>query len=178
MYLVISTSLNSGSRSRVLAQYSAKLITAKTDQPCRLIDLKETKLPACDAESCYGDPNVQEVAKAVGSAQGILIATPIYNYNVCSSAKGLIELTGKAWTEKVVGFLCAAGGQGSYMACMGLANSLMLDFRSLILPRFVYATGDAFEGDTIGDTEIENRVAGLVEQLMAVSQATMPPDSN
>ena len=76
-----------------------------------------------------------------------MIATPIYNYNVSSSAKNLVELTGKAWTDKVVGFLCAAGGRGSYMGCMGLANSLMLDFRSLILPRFVYATGDPFAGE-------------------------------
>ena len=87
-----------------------------------------------------------------------------------------MEVTGKAWTDKVVGFLCAAGGNGSYMGCLGLANSLMLDFRTLILPRFVYATGDSFAGDKISDTEVENRIVSLVEQLMAVSQATMPPD--
>jgi FMN reductase len=38
--------------------------------------------------------------------------------------------------NKVVGFLCAAGGKSSYMSVMRLANSLMLDFRCLIIPHF------------------------------------------
>ena len=32
----------------------------------------------------------------------------------------------------------------SYMSVMAYANSLMLDFRCVIIPRFVYATGSAF----------------------------------
>ena len=75
---------------------------------------------------------------------GIVVATPIYNYDASAAAKNLVELTGRAWQNKVVGFLCAAGGDGSYMSIMALANSLMLDFRCVIVPRFVYATGGAF----------------------------------
>jgi len=177
MFVVISTSLNPASRSRILAELAHERIQVQSGGQSRLIDLAETVLPFCDAGDCYSDPKVAEVACAIDSAQGILIATPIYNYNVSSSAKLLVELTGKVWTDKVVGFLCAAGGNGSYMACMGLANSLMLDFRTLVLPKFVYATSDSFEGDRLSDTEVENRIQGLVEQLMAVSQATMPPDA-
>ena len=177
MFVVISTSLNPGSRSRILAKYAHRQLQRSVGPNCRLIDLAEMTVPPCDANDCYSDPNVIEIGNAIRSAQGILIATPIYNYNVSSSAKNLVELTGKAWTDKVVGFLCAAGGKGSYMGCLGLANSLMLDFRSLILPRFVYATGESFAGDKISEQEIENRIVGLIEQLMAVSQATMPPDT-
>ncbi|NND99966.1 MAG: NAD(P)H-dependent oxidoreductase [Pirellulaceae bacterium] len=177
MFVVFSTSLNPGSRSRILANFAHERLQKASNSKSRLIDLAITTIPPCDASGCYTDPNVVKISKTIQAAQGILIATPIYNYNVSSSAKNLVELTGKAWTDKVVGFLCAAGGEGSYMGCMGLANSLMLDFRTLVLPRFVYATGDAFAGDQIGDTEIENRIMGLVEQLMAVSQATMPPDA-
>ena len=176
MFLVISTSLNPNSRSRILAEFACEQLRARADGDCRLFDLAKKTLPPCDAGACYGHPNVAELAGEIKQAQGILIATPIYNYNVSSSAKLMVELTGKAWTEKVVGFLCAAGGSGSYMSCMGLANSLMLDFRTLVLPRFVYTTGESFAGDDIADNEIEDRVSGLVEQLMAVSQATMPPD--
>ena len=46
-------------------------------------------------------------------------------------------MAGRAFTGKPVGFVCAAGGRSSYMAVLGLANSLMLDFRCLIVPRFV-----------------------------------------
>lgn len=176
MFVVISTSLNPGSRSRILANYAHDLLQTRAGDNCRLIDLAEMVLPPCDANDCYSDPNVIEVSNAIRAAQGILIATPIYNYNVSSSAKNLVELTGKVWTEKVVGFLCAAGGNGSYMGCLGLANSLMLDFRTLILPRFVYTTGDSFADDKISETQVEDRIVSLIEQLMAVSAATMPPN--
>ena len=71
----------------------------------------------------------------------------MYNYDLNAAAKNLVELTGKAWEDKPVGFLCWAGGRASYMSPMGLANNLMLDFRSLIIPRYVYAAkGDFIEG--------------------------------
>lgn len=55
-------------------------------------------------------------------------------------------MAGDAWNEKVIGFVAAAGGDRAYMATMGLANSLMLDFRCVVVPRFVYASRAAFTG--------------------------------
>ena len=136
-----------------------------------LLDLAEAGLPICDGGSVYGEESVQKVAAAVEAADGILLASPIYNYDLNASAKNLIELTGKAWTEKVVGFLCAAGGQGSYMAVMGLANSLMLDFRTTMIPRFVYASGDAFQGDEISDEDLGGRIEGLAAELIRFTTA-------
>ena len=107
----------------------------------------------------------------IRSSQGILLAAPVYNYDLGSAVKNLVELTGQAWTEKVVGFLCAAGGQGSYMAPMQLANSLMLDFRVLVLPRFVYATGEHFQNDEISDLEIKERTDDLVDELIRITLA-------
>ncbi len=170
MYLVFSTSLNPDSRSRILAQ-TAVAELEKRGQSCQLIDLVEMPLPACDANECYTDPNVIQVARAIQDADGILIASPIYNYDLASSAKNLVELTGQAWTQKVVGFLCAAGGNGSYMAPMGLANSLMLDFRSLILPQFCYATGEAFDENKIINSAVDSRISQLVDQLVRISTA-------
>ena len=75
-------------------------------------------------------------------------------------AKNFVELTGKGWENKVVGFMCAAGGHASRMSIMALASSLMLDFRCVIVPRFVYATGPAFAADgSIADPEIAARIA-------------------
>jgi FMN reductase len=89
------------------------------------------------------------------------VATPIYNYDANAAVKNLIELTGSGWQDKPVGFLCAAGGMSSYMSIMSLANCLMLDFRSIVVPRFVYATGEAFAGGRIVDADVEKRVAEL-----------------
>jgi FMN reductase len=82
----------------------------------------------------------------------------------------MVELTGSAWEDKVVGFLCAAGGMGSYMSVMSFANSLMLDFRCLIIPRFVYATGDSFDDDKLIDTKVAKRIEQVVAQLVRVTK--------
>ena len=97
------------------------------------------------------------------------MATPVYNYDVSAAAKNMVELTGSAWEDKVVGFLCAAGGMGSYMSVMSFANSLMLDFRCLIIPRFVYATGDSFNGDKLTDTKVAKRIGHVASELVRVT---------
>jgi len=72
---------------------------------------------------------------------------------------------------KVGGFLCAAGGNSSYMAVMAYANSLMLDFRTVIIPRFVYATSDAFKNGQITDKKIIARIEQAADELIRFTQA-------
>lgn len=171
MYLILSTSLNPRSRSRVLATEIANRLQKKA-RDFTLYDLQENPLPLCDAGACYGDPAVQRLGGLVQNAKGIIIAAPVYNYDVGAAAKNVVELTGKAWTETVVGFACAAGGTVSYMAAMGLANSLMLDFRSFILPKFVFATGKAFdEENRLIDEDVAARVDELTNSLVRVTEA-------
>ncbi|MBC7998477.1 MAG: NAD(P)H-dependent oxidoreductase [Leptolyngbya sp.] len=167
-YLVISTSLNPGSNSRKLAKAAYEEL--KKTENVGFLDLQEYPLPLCDGNACYGDKNVQEVAKKIKEAKCILMAAPIYNYYITAAGKNLIELTGRAWTDKVVGFLCAAGGRASYMSVMNVANSLMLDFRCLIIPRFVYAEGSSFTGPDIHDEEIKTRIVELTQAAKTLSR--------
>ena len=164
MFLVFSTSLHPESRSRILAN-AAVVELKEAGRPCELIDLSYMNpLPHCNGHDCYSDPVVGETAGKIAAARGILIASPVYNFDVSASCKNLIELTGSAWNDKVVGMLCAAGGQGSYMAPMGLSNSLMLDFRCLILPKFVYASEECFVDGQLQSEEVASRVKELVSQ--------------
>ena len=169
-YLVISTSGNPNSNSRRMARIAFRhLEKAKAD--CEWLDISELELPLCDANACYTKPGSQTVGKAIKAADGILLATPVYNYDVAAAAKNLVELTGSGWEEKVVGFICAAGGMSSYMSVMPFANSLMLDFRSVVIPRFVYATGRAFEGDELKDKEVQERIEDLADELIRFTNA-------
>ena len=95
----------------------------------------------------------------------------MYNYNANAALKNLVELTGQAWENKVVGFLCAAGGISSYMSMMSLANSLMLDFRCVIVPRFVYANDSAFASGRIKDPKIADRVAQCARATLRLAAA-------
>lgn len=169
-YLVISTSGNPDSNSRRMGRLAfAHLEKAEVD--CAWLDISELGLPLCDADTCYTQPSAVELSKAIEAADGILIATPVYNYDVSAAAKNMVELTGSAWEDKIVGFLCAAGGMNSYMSVMAFANSLMLDFRSVIIPRFVYATGRAFEGDDLKDEKVGERIAELTSELIRFTKA-------
>jgi FMN reductase len=169
-YLVVSTSGNPDSNSRRMGRLAfGHLEKAKVQ--CAWLDISELDVPLCDADACYTQPAAQKLSKAVEAADGILISTPVYNYDVSAAAKNMVELTGSAWEEKVVGFLCAAGGMNSYMSVMAFANSLMLDFRSIIIPRFVYTTGRAFEGDQLKDSEVGERIAELAAELIRFTKA-------
>ncbi|HEX5492413.1 MAG TPA: NAD(P)H-dependent oxidoreductase [Candidatus Udaeobacter sp.] len=169
-HLVISTSGNPDSNSRRMGQAAfAHLQKQKID--CDWIDIREMQLPLCDADQCYGMPGSKRLSAAIKDADGILIAAPVYNYDVAAATKNMIELTGSAWQDKIVGFLCAAGAMGSYMSVMAYANSLMLDFRCVIIPRFVFATGDAFDGDNIKDEKIVRRIATLADELVRFTSA-------
>ena len=133
------------------------------------MDLRQMGLPMCDGgEAAEADPRV---SKSIGHADAILLCTPIYDYDVSAATKNLIELTSTAWVDKVVGFCCAAGGRTSYMAAMGLAGSLMLDFRCLIVPRFVYATYDDFDNDQIDNPAIVQRIGQLAADLYRIGSA-------
>jgi FMN reductase len=169
-FLVISTSLNPESNSRIMAKHAFELLKSKTS--AEFIDLKDHPLPLCDGDASYGHANVGKLSKQIKEAQAILLAVPIYNYSFSSSAKNLIELTGRSWTDKVVGFLCAAGGKSSYMSIVSLANSLMLDFRCLINPRFVYTDGSAFDNDALTDSEIITRIEELVNSTILLTGRT------
>lgn len=159
-YLIISTSLNPNSKSRLLAKTLFNHI--KTD--AEFIDLQDYDLPICDGDSCYNNEQVQELRSKIESAKGIILAVPVYNFNASASAKNLIELTGDAWENKIVGFVCAAGGRSAYMSMMPLATSLMLDFRCIILPNYVYASHEDFSGEDLNN-KLKERLKLLVESL-------------
>jgi FMN reductase len=168
--LILSTSLNPESRSRVLARRAEEVCRAAGVDTC-LVDLQELSLPFCDGADAGEHPQVPPLLERVREADGVLIAAPIYTYGVNAACKNFVELTGEAWENKIVGFLCAAGGRNAYMGVMGFANGLMLDFRCLIVPRFVYATGAAFRDGALADPEVDKRVNELCAETLRLAEA-------
>lgn len=157
MILIISCSHHPDSRSRLLAEASKAALISLGEQ-VDFFDLRSVDLPICNGHSSYEHPSVAEAQQRVKKAKGILLATPIYNYSVNAVTKNFIEHTGKAWQEKPVGLLAAAGGKGSYMALLPFAGSLMLDFHCYLLPQFVYATSDQMSDTVIADPELQKRI--------------------
>jgi NAD(P)H-dependent FMN reductase len=160
MILVVSSSLRAESNSRIMAREAHRILSAD-GTPASLLDLRDHPLPLCDAGDSFGHAHSILVKGLLEEATGVIVATPIYNYDANAAVKNLVEMTCGAWDNKVVGFLCAAGGMGSYMSIMPFANSLMLDFRSVIVPRFAYAVDGAFKDGAICDPAITQRIADV-----------------
>lgn len=168
--LVISASLNTDSKSRALALeliHCLKNGAAEHD----FIDMREFPLPFAGADKCWEDANVGLLRGRIRDAHCIILSAPVYNYDLSAVAKNLVEITGESWHDKVVGFLCAAGGSRSYMSVMSFANSLMLDFRCVIIPRFVYATKENWEGMDLKTGDINKRIEDLASEALRITGA-------
>jgi FMN reductase len=170
--LVISASLNPASRSRIMASEVFAQLPANADK--EFLDLRDYDLPMCDAGACYANPLVAKVQTKVKEASCILVSFPVYNYSCSAALKNLIELTGKAWEGKIVGFVCAAGGHSSYMSVMSIANSLMLDFRCVVIPRFVYSEGSAFNEQGLNSDKVKERLKELGATGVQMMNALTP----
>ncbi|MDX1383431.1 MAG: NADPH-dependent FMN reductase [Thermoanaerobaculia bacterium] len=169
-HLVISCSLREGSHSRILAGELAGRFR-DLGRDVRQVDLGQLDLPLCDGGDYLSHPDVVALRRAIEEAASIAIATPIYNFEVGGATRNLVAVTGRTWTDKVVGFLCAAGGRASYMSVMTLANSLMLDFRCLVVPRFVYAVRGDFDNGNLAHEGVADRVSELARDLDRISAA-------
>ena len=150
----------------MMAEYAYNLYC----KDAKFIDLQKIELPICDGDKCYEKPIVEELKGYIENSCSILIASPIYNYDLNAVAKNLIELTGKSWIDRLVGFISAAGGKGSYMSPMSFVNSLMLDFRCLIIPRFVFADKTCFNDDGDINEIIKGRIEELVDSSILLSR--------
>ena len=168
--VILSCSLNPKSQSHKLA-LAAQACLRVREVSVALVDLAEHDLPLCDGVGSVDHPSVKTLAGIIDAAGAILVSSPVYNYDLNAAAKNLMELTGASWTEKPVGFLCAAGGRASYMSPIGFANSLMFDFRCLIIPRFVYCTQDDFTEAGEPVSEIRARVDQLAATAVDLSRA-------
>ncbi len=169
---ILSSSLNKKSRSLILSKYAHKVILNQKAE-CSLIDLKEYSLPFCGADGAYEDKNVITIKNELLSSNAIITSGPIYNYGVNATLKNILDLTSAAWEEKPIGFMCMAGGQASFMSIMGFANSLMLNCRCLIIPRFVYVLSSSFDetGKIIKDKSIKSRITQMCEKTIQLAEA-------
>lgn len=69
--------------------------------------------------------------------------------------------------------MVAAGCKGARMAYLGLANSMMMDFRCLIIPDFVVADKSAFEGNQIVEAFTNDRLKLLVDKAIKLNGACL-----
>lgn len=170
MITILSSSLKSNSKSRQLAMLALEF-AKELGTDATLIDLRDYPLELCDGDESYSNPNVSKLGEILSKASAVILASPVYNYDVSAALKNVVEHVGDQLSDKVVGLMCSAGGERSYMSPLSFMNSLMIDFRSIIVPRFVYAPPSAFGEDGAIDQGLIDRVKELVVQTDFMASA-------
>tara|TARA_B100000427_G_scaffold155457_1_gene129232 strand:- start:13913 stop:14437 length:525 start_codon:yes stop_codon:yes gene_type:complete len=168
--LIFSTTHHKQSKPDAIAKFLTNQLQNDTIKS-HYIHVGDLNLPMCDGYECYKNETVIKLQKEVNEANSFIICSPIYNYDLNAIAKNLIELCGQGFRDKVIGLAVTAGGQKSYMAPLSFINSLLIDYRCIIVPRYVYATSEAFnEDNTIIDETIQKRLTSLAESLITITQ--------
>lgn len=155
--LIVSSSHDPNSISRLLAkECQAALEACQFDT--RFVDLEELNLPTFDNDTIYDSEQYKYLHKITSESAGLVLCSPIYNWDCCAELKKYIECVGStddrhfgALYDKVVTFVNSAGLPHSYMAYTPLANSLMLDFKCIINPYNVYVHNQHWVNDRLSD---------------------------
>jgi FMN reductase len=179
--LIISSSLDPASRSERLAKMCADYLVG-TGKDARFLSLKDHRLEGFNKDR-LGDSEVYlTLHQAVMEADGLVLASPIYNWRCCAELKKFIEYIGSttphgkirgACFDKVVTFVNNAGLPHSYMAFASLATSLMLDFKCIVSPYNVYAHDQHWNGDILAD-EIRQRLIKSMDVLTELTELLQP----
>ena len=163
--ITICANLTESSSTKTLSELVHQNIL-EHDKNASFISMHDYPIPICDGRESFSNQNVQRLNEQLENAKGFVLATPVYNYTINSTLKSLIEHCGSAFKNKTIGFICTAGGEKSYMSMMPTINSMMLDFRCIVLPRFLYVTSANFNSDkTITDPEILKRITQFSEEI-------------
>ena len=167
-FTIIATSLNESSKSQELARIVHEKLGGDS---LAFFDMRELNPPFAGSNAGWEYDGLLPLKEAVEQSTHVIFAVPVYCYDVNAVAKNIIELTGRSFTNKVIGFICSAGGTSSYMSVMGFANHLMLDFRSVITPRFVYVDPSGWNEDQLND-DIRARLDMLIDDMKSIRVST------
>jgi NAD(P)H-dependent FMN reductase len=164
--LIVSTALRAGSKTRVVAD-GLRDACAAAGAVASVLDLATTPMPLCDGAACYQDAGVIAATAQVRAARAVVLCFPVYNHQANAAAKNFVEVTNAGWDGKVVGLVANGGTDRSYLAPLSTANSLMVDHRCLVVPRFVFVTPGNFEanGRLPAGGEIALRLGELAREI-------------
>lgn len=172
--LTVNCTINESKTFRLATTVHTEIITH--NESATFASLSKTPIPICNGSDSFSNHHVQTLHTMIQQASGIVLASPIYNYSINSGLKSLIEHCGQAFQKKPIGFLCTAGAEKSYMSLLPTMTSMMLDFRCIIYPRFVYVSAASFapDGSIIHSESVDRIKAFATEFTQFTHRLTMP----
>ena len=172
----ISSSLSPTSRSETLGRLCVDALI-KRGVDAEIVSLKGKIPSGFDDSTIYESSGYLELHELTAAADGLIFASPVYNWGLCAELKKFIECIGStpedgsrkgAFFDKVITFVVSAGLPHSYMASASMANSMMMDFKCIINPYTAYIHNRDWEGNELID---EARLR-LEKSMMVMEEMT------
>ncbi len=146
--LLVSTSLNPGSRSRKMLNIVKEKMESE-NVALDFIDLRDYELPFCDGRhpiSSYGE-NAVKLDEKIKNADGYVFGMAVYCYSISGVFKNFIDICCGGMSNKPFGIVAACGGTMSYMAVEDLQKILSFEVRSIPYPKVVFAANEHWGKD-------------------------------
>ncbi|MEE2658997.1 MAG: NADPH-dependent FMN reductase [Candidatus Latescibacterota bacterium] len=156
---IVDVGLAAGSLTSALCRVASRR-AVESGLMCTDLSVEKSRVLPFGEE---GSSGAVILSQALAAAEGVLIAFPVYNFNMNASLKSLIEHCSRDLGGKVVGIMATAGGRFGYMSMLSVIQTLMLDVRCWIVPRQVYAVSEDFRDGSIVSADVERRVYELVD---------------
>jgi FMN reductase len=172
----ISSSLSPTSRSETLGSLCVDALI-KRGVDAEIVSLKGKIPSGFDDSTIYESSGYLELYELTAAADGLIFASPVYNWGLCAELKKFVECIGStpedgsrkgAFFDKVITFVVSAELPHSYMASASMANSMMMDFKCIINPYTAYIHNRHWEGAELID---EARLR-LEKSMMVMEEMT------
>jgi FMN reductase len=177
-FAIISSSLDRKSRSEKAARETQAYLEGK-HHDVSWLSLKKYVLPPFDNDTVFQSEAYQHLHRETLAADSLIFASPIYNWGCCGELKRYIEAVGStpmdgslrgAFYDKVLTFVCSAGGPHSYMAYSSVAMSMMIDFKCIINPYQLYVHNRHWDDEKM-IAEKQKRLAKTMDVAIELTEA-------
>ena len=175
--LIVSASLDPESRSeRIARRYCEALVVRGVAST--FVTLKDYAIPDFDNPSEL-PPDCQILHRMVLDAEAVVLAGPIYNWGSSAELKRFIEFVGTtppdgtrrgAFFDKIVTFIASAGLPHGYMGFAPTMASMILDFKCIINPYYVFVHNQHWDAGRIDD-DASRRIERSADVLVALMRA-------
>ena len=178
--LAIAGSLRSASLSRALVREAIEL--APEGVTILTYELADIPLYNGDVDVDGGPEAVRRFKEAIGSADGLLIATPEYNYGIPGVLKNAIDWASRpgfksVLARKPVAVMGVANGTAGAARALGQLKQVLLATLSLLYPAPELTLGSAsskFAEGRLTDDKDRQKLARLLGEFSSFIDQTRP----
>ena len=174
MMLLISFSLNPNSKSYKAIKYAGNYLKS-IDSDFKFIDMREYELPFYNGiDNVLHNDRVKELFNIFNKVEKIIIATPVYNFDVNAVLKNFIDwlsvirYKNKLLHRQVVGIIGAMGSEKSFTSLLPSLTNFQFSLGFYLLPKIVMCVPMDFieEGNKV-NINLENRIKSLCDTMLS-----------